>query len=117
MYRFFKALPRGRFSCVWHPRGAAWTESLLEKVCGDLDLIRAFDPLKGGSPRRGAFRYLRLLGPRVGMMSVDNLSTIQAAAREKPSYLALSHRDAFRDAERLIAPAGGAPPARFRREP
>ena len=116
MYRFFKTLPRGRFSCVWHPR-AKWDVSLLEKVCADLDLIRAYDPMRESPPKRGTFRYLRPQGPRVGMLSVENLSTIRAAAQEKPSYLALAYRDAFRDAERLIGPAAGLPPPRVRREP
>jgi hypothetical protein len=35
------------------------------------------------------------------MLTVDNMSTIRDAARGKPSYLAFTHRDAFRDAERL----------------
>lgn len=102
MYRFFKVLARGPFACVWHPRGAAWEAPLVDKICSDLGLIRAFDPLKERAPERGAFRYLRPLGPRVGGLSVDNMSTIREAAAGKPSYLVFSHRDAFRDAERLL---------------
>jgi uncharacterized protein YecE (DUF72 family) len=105
MYRFFKVLARGRFTCVWHPRGAAWERRLVDKVCAELGLVRAFDPLKDRAPERGAFRYLRPLGPRTGALSVDNMSTISEAAREKPTYLVFSHRDAFRDAERVIPPA------------
>ncbi|MFI5363847.1 MAG: DUF72 domain-containing protein [Elusimicrobiota bacterium] len=102
MYRFFKVLARGRFTFVWQPRGRSWGDNLADKVCSELGLIRAFDPLKERPPERGAFRYLRPLGPRMGALSVDNLSTIREAAREKPSYLVLTHRDAFRDAERLL---------------
>jgi hypothetical protein len=101
MYRFFKTLARGRLACVWHPRGAAWDAALADKVCADLGLIRAFDPLKERMPERGAFRYMRPSGPRIGGLSVDNLSTIREAAHGKPSYLTFSHRDAFRDAQRL----------------
>ena len=101
MYRFFKVLARGRFACVWHPRGSSWDGKLADKVCGELGLIRAFDPLKERAPERGAFRYLRPQGPRTGALSVDNLSTIREAAQGKPSYLVFSHRDSFRDAERL----------------
>jgi uncharacterized protein YecE (DUF72 family) len=107
MYRFFKVLARGRFAFVWQPRGPAWEPALADRVCGELGLIRAADPLKEIVPERGAFRYLRPQGPRVGAMSVDNLSTLRDAARGKPAYLVLSHRDAFRDAERLL----DAPPA------
>jgi uncharacterized protein YecE (DUF72 family) len=113
MYRFFKVLARGGFAFVWHPRSAAWTPHLVDKVCAELGLIRAFDPLKERAPERGAFRYLRPQGPRVGMLTVDNLSTIRDAARGKPSYLALAHRDSFRDAERLTGlPATRPGPAR-----
>ncbi|MDE2143839.1 MAG: DUF72 domain-containing protein [Elusimicrobia bacterium] len=104
-YRFFKKLSRGPLSCVWQPRGSAWEPRLLDKVCGELGLIRAFDPLKEAGPQRGAFRYLRPLGPRTGSFSVDNMSTIREAALQRPSYLVFSHRDAFRDADRLFVPA------------
>jgi len=109
MYRFFKVLARGRFAFVWQPRGPSWEPALVERVCGELGLIRAFDPLKERAPERGAFRYLRPLGPRTGGVSVENLSTLREAAGGKPSYLVLSHRDAFRDAERL---QGAAAPSR-----
>jgi len=113
MYRFFKVLARGRFACVWQPRGAAWDSALVDRVCGELGLIRAVDPLKEPVPERGAFRYLRPQGPRTGALSVDNMSTLREAARGKPAYLVLSHRDAFRDAERLLdAPATGRTPSR-----
>ena len=102
MYRFFRVLARGRFSCVWHPRGHSWRGPLADKVCADLGLIRAFDPLQDRAPERGAFRYLRPQGPRVGALSVDSLATIREATRGKPSYVAFTHRDSFRDAERLL---------------
>lgn len=114
MYRFFRVLARGRFSFVWQPRGAAWDAALVDRVCGELGLIRSVDPLKEPVPERGAFRYLRPQGPRTGALSVDNLATIKDAARGKPAYLVLSHRDAFRDAERLLgaASAGRGPSQR-----
>lgn len=111
MYRFFKVLARGRFSFVWHPRGGAWG-SLGDKVCAELGLIRACDPLIERVPERGAFLYLRPMGPRMGGLPVDKLSTIREAARGKPSYLTFTHRDAFRDAERFLgasAPRGPRP--------
>ncbi|MEK7381732.1 MAG: DUF72 domain-containing protein [Elusimicrobiota bacterium] len=104
MYRFFKELPRGRFRYVWQPRGAAWNRNIMEKICGDLGLIAAFDPLREAPPPRGGFRYLRPQGPRVGTLSVDNLDTIRRSVDDFPAYLVFSHREAFRDAERLIEP-------------
>ncbi len=102
MYRFFKTLARGRFACAWHPRGPFWRGPLADRVCSDLGLVRAFDPLHERAPERGAFLYLRPQGPRAGAMPVANLSTIREATRQKPSYVAFAHRDAFRDAERLL---------------
>ena len=108
MYRFFKALGRARFTCVWHPRGASWSGALVDKVCSDLGLLQAFDPLKDAVPKRGALRYMRPQGPRVGTFSVDELTTIRRVPDDVPAYLVFAHRDAFRDAERLVdaRPAG-----------
>jgi uncharacterized protein YecE (DUF72 family) len=112
MYRFFKALPRGRWSLAWHPRGPSWEPALADKVCAELGLIRAFDPLSDRTPERGAFRYLRPRGPRSGGLSVDSLSTIRGAAEGKPAYVVFSHRGAFWDARRFLggpsAPGGAA---------
>lgn len=100
LYRFFKGAARGKLIFVWHPRGTEWG-SLEDKVCAELGLIRAFDPLRQAPPRKGAFLYMRPGLPRMATMGVDNMATIAAAAAEVPSYVALSHRAAFRDAERL----------------
>ncbi len=100
LYRFFKGLNRGKLALVWHPRGAEW-ETLADKVSADLGLIRAFDPLRQRPPKKGAFLYLRPGLGRAGIMTVDNMSTIVAACDGAPAYVALSHRAAFRDAERL----------------
>lgn len=99
MYRFFQALPRGRYSPVWRPMSREWSGKLLDKVCGDLGLVRAVDPLKE-KPPRGRFLYLRPSLPPGGGLSVDNLSTITAAV-DGATYVVLSHRAAFRDAERV----------------
>jgi len=100
MNRFFKGAARGKLIFVWHPRGVEWG-SLEDKVCAELGLIRAFDPLRQAPPRKGAFLYMRPSLARMATLGVDNMATIAAAAAEIPSYVALSHRAAFRDAERL----------------
>lgn len=101
MYRFFKALARGRWSLVWSPRGAGWDANLVDRICADLGLIRAFDPLRERAPARGTFLYLRPRGPRSGVLTEDNMSTVRDASAGRPAYVALSHRAAFTDAERL----------------
>ena len=40
MYRFFKALPRGRARLVWQP-AASWEDKLVGRVCADLGLLLA----------------------------------------------------------------------------
>lgn len=100
LYRFFKGVKRGSLALVWHPRGSEW-DALGDKVSAELGLIRAFDPLRQRPPKKGAFLYLRPGLARAGGLSVDNMSTIAAACEDVPAYVALSHRAAFRDAERL----------------
>jgi uncharacterized protein YecE (DUF72 family) len=102
MYRFFKSAERGTLSFVWQTRGAAWDVKLMDRVSGDLGLIRAFDPLKEKAPSSGRFIYMRPMGPRMGSLSVDNMATIREAAGRRSGYLVFSHRDAFRDAEKLL---------------
>jgi uncharacterized protein YecE (DUF72 family) len=100
MYRFFKNAARGKLAFVWHPRGAEWS-SIGDKVCSELGLIRAFDPLKQPPPRKGAFLYMRPFVARMGVLGVDNMATIAQASVDIPGFVALSHRSSFRDAERL----------------
>ena len=100
MYKFFKGAFRGKLVFVWHPRGGTWA-SLGDKVSADLGLIRAFDPLRQPPPKRGGFLYMRPLLARQGVLSVDNMATISSAADDVPAFVALSHRNSFRDAERL----------------
>ncbi len=105
LYRFFKNVARGKLTFVWHPRGSEWA-SLGEKVCVDLGLIRAFDPLRQPPPRRGMFLYMRPAVSSMGTLSVDNMATIVAAGADIPAYVALAHRASFRDAERLREAVG-----------
>ncbi|MEK7388408.1 MAG: DUF72 domain-containing protein [Elusimicrobiota bacterium] len=100
IYRFFKKITRGRLTFVWQPRGIEW-DSLVDKVCADLGLIRGFDPLRQAPPRKGAFLYMRPFLPPAGTLTVDNLATISRVSADVPSYVALSHRAAFYDAQRL----------------
>lgn len=100
LYRFFKNIARGKLTIVWHPRGSEWS-SLGDRVCADLGLIRAFDPLRQPPPRKGAFLYMRPAIARGGVLGVDNMASIAAASAGIPAYVALAHRAAFRDAERL----------------
>ena len=83
---------------------AAWITLNVHSALEAVGLTAAFDPLKEPPPKRGSFLYLRPLWPRMGTLSVDNLDTIRRSLDERPAYLVFSHREAFRDAERLIEP-------------
>lgn len=106
LYRFFKAFPRGKLTPVWAPRGADW-ERLADKVCDELGLVRAFDPLRARPPEKGRIRYMRPGVPRGAFLGVDDMSTIAAAAGDGPGYVVFSHLAAFKDAARLQALLGG----------
>lgn len=58
--QFFAALPRGEFLFAWEPRGA-WPRELIVKLCEELDLLPAVDPLTT-PPFPGNLAYFRLHG-------------------------------------------------------
>ena len=45
MYRFFKGIRRDKLSLVWQPAGH-WETRMVKKVCADLNLVRAVNPLE-----------------------------------------------------------------------
>ncbi len=102
LYRFFKGASRGKLHFVWHPKSGEWA-SLVDKISAELGLIRAFDPLRQPPPKKGAFLYMRPGVARGGMLTVDNMATIAAAAQGNHGYVVFSHRASFHDAERLKA--------------
>lgn len=106
LYRFFKAFPRGKLTPVWAARGGEG-ERLADKICGDLGLVRAFDPLRQKPPEKGVLRYLRPGVPRGSFLGVDDMSTIAAAVGDGPAYVAFTHLYAFKDAVRLRELLGG----------
>lgn len=60
MYTFFRSIPRHEMVLAWEPRGR-WEDKLVRRVCQDLGLIHATDPLHR-PPLAGTVRYLRLHG-------------------------------------------------------
>lgn len=108
MYKFFKTIDRGSLKLVWQPRGN-WADPMADKVCSDLKLLRAVDPLAGGAPRArsGAARYFRVLGggggkPQPGRGFDDKaLAQLLEVCAEKPSYVFFANRTAWQDARRL----------------
>lgn len=58
MRKFFEKVDRGGLNFCWEPRGAAWSDSTIEKLCGDLDLWHVVDPFARATvtPERCYFR-------------------------------------------------------------
>lgn len=59
--RFLEAVDRRGRRIVFEPRGASWTDALLERLVADLDLVHAVDPFLR-EPVGGGLRYYRLHG-------------------------------------------------------
>jgi uncharacterized protein YecE (DUF72 family) len=102
LYAFFRRISRAKLTPVWAPRGLEW-DRLADKVCGELGLERAYDPLRQKPPAKGRFRYARVGVPRGSFLDVDDLSTIARSLEGGPAYVVFSHRAAFPDAARLQA--------------
>lgn len=59
MRQFFSSIERD-FRYAWEPRGK-WSDTTIERMCGELDLIHCVDPFKNTSVH-GTPRYYRLHG-------------------------------------------------------
>lgn len=88
---------------VWAAQGA-WEPELAQRVCEDLGLVRAFDPLETtGSPGAIAYATLRALGHRAGF-SYSSLSdalvrTLEPGPTE--AFISVDAERAFDIAKRL----------------
>jgi len=65
LYRFFKTVRREGARFVWEPRGESWRPEMIRRVCRDLELIHAVDPMVA-EPQAGAALYFRLHGRHAG---------------------------------------------------
>ncbi len=62
--RFFKRIRRGEWLLAWEPRGD-WEPGMVKRLCEELDLLHAVDPLKEPS-QRGRVKYYRMHGAYLG---------------------------------------------------
>jgi uncharacterized protein YecE (DUF72 family) len=106
MYAFFRSIDRGGAVCVWHP-SRGWDPSVVGRVCRDLRLVRAVDPLSGDEPV-GAVNYFRLRGAGPGRKpsrghrySDGELKAVADRAGGKPTYAYFLTADGWIDARRL----------------
>lgn len=97
-YRFFQSIERGSFSCVWQPRSREWKDKLVAKVCADLKLVAAAQPLEG-KPGFGNIHYVRLPESQAGYTDAQ-LEEVRQACAGKPAYVFFRNRAAWDDARR-----------------
>lgn len=98
MYRFFKKAPRGPWAFVWQPRGR-WDEKLIARVCGDLGLVRAYDPFETPIDPPKGVRYLR--SPAVSHTE-GQLTHLRRLGDGGPTYAYFTSRAGWTEAQRLI---------------
>lgn len=98
LYRFFKAVPRGAASFVWQARGS-WEPKLIDKICGDLGLIRARNPLEEPEAAPRGVRYYRLRGS--GYTDAQRCFLRRLGA-EGQTYLYFTHRTGWLEAKALL---------------
>lgn len=107
MYRFFKRARRAGSVFVWEPRGTAWDERLIGKVCRDLGLEHAVDPFVR-KPLAGNVHYYRMHG-RVRGRSIerghgyddDELKSLPVFCEGKPAFVFFNNHSMWRDAQRF----------------
>lgn len=105
-YGFAKACDRAGAVLAWQP-ARGWEAGVVRRVCGDLRLLHAVDPLIG-APAAGAVRYFRLRGGGPGRKpsrghrySEAELRTIAEAGQGAPAYAYFLTADAWIEARRL----------------
>lgn len=107
VYAFFESVERDR-RFAWEPRGD-WAPYLVEKICGDLDLVHAVDPF-AAEPVTVGTAYYRLHGRPPGdrryryTYTDDELGWLAADAGEfDEAYVMFNNVTMFDDALRLLA--------------
>lgn len=98
MYGFFKAIRRDKLALAWQPKGS-WDDPMIERVCKDLGLVHAHDPLaRAEKSNRATVNYFRLrdLPPGDGA-----LKALRSLCEGAPSYVFFTARDGWDQARRL----------------
>ena len=129
LYAFVRSADRAGAVLVWQP-SRGWEAGVLRRVCQDLRLVHAVDPLVS-DPVAGALNYFRLRGggpgrkPSRGHRYSDaELRSIVERAGIKPTYAYFLNADMWEDSQRLaklanpvlaIPARGRQPPGQWRR--
>lgn len=106
MYDLFKSIPRHGLKLVWEPRGT-WDDAVVRRVCKDLGLDTACDPLLRSS-LAGHCPYLRLHGRIEGRRLVyahayseEELDRLTKVVDDRPGFLFFNNKSMWYDARRF----------------
>lgn len=66
MSSFFSSVERGKLNIAWEPRGGAWENRIVRRLCEELDLIHAVDPFLSAPCYIKDASYFRLHGSPPG---------------------------------------------------
>lgn len=103
--RFFRAIERDGRVMVFEPRGKAWDDDIVARLCHNLDVVHGVDPFLRSPPRSG-LQYLRLHGrPAYNYRyaySNDDLSRLVACLdARRPARILFNNDRMAEDARRL----------------
>ncbi|MER3417055.1 MAG: hypothetical protein C4297_12710 [Gemmataceae bacterium] len=101
--RFFSTLERERLLLAWEPRGQAWTDSAIRRLCKELHLIHAVDPFVRPSVF-GTVRYYRLHGGKDYQHRYTDTELAQLRSLLGPgtNYVLFNNVTMREDAERFM---------------
>ncbi|MHC4100897.1 MAG: DUF72 domain-containing protein [Planctomycetota bacterium] len=112
LWKFFEWAHRDRLRFGWDPRGDAWTDDLVRRVCVELSLTHVVDPFTRKT-MRGRPPYYRLHGisGHGHRYTDDELSRLRGMCSEKITYCMFNNASQADDARRFLELTGHAPPA------
>ena len=110
--RFAREMPRGDFALAFEPRGPAWGEEEADRLCRELDLLRAWDPFVSApaDPKLQPTAYLRLHGGEgfAHRYSDEELERVlDLARRYERAWVMFNDRWMWDDACRFLELDGG----------
>jgi uncharacterized protein YecE (DUF72 family) len=101
--KFFSKIDRGGLNFAWEPRGAAWSDELIKRLCGDLDLWHTVDPFARASvtPERCYFRLHGRVRWRYTYEDSELDELASMIPRDKLAYVFFNNITMLDDAKRF----------------
>lgn len=103
IYAFFSRIERDDFIFVWEPRGDAWEQKMIKKICRDLELIHCVDPFKA-EPLFGKINYFRLhgiTGYRYDYTDSELKTLLKKLNPSRSNYIMFNNSEMLADARQL----------------